>query len=380
MNLEKLFEAYYECRKNKRRTRSAIEFEMHYERYLFELYDDIRERRYEIGQSIIFIVDHPVKREICAGSFRDRVVHHYIVRGLEPVLEKLFIYDAYACRKHKGTLFGIRRAESYIRSCSQGYSHPCFALQLDIQGFFMSIDRGILLSKLEMMIDENFGDGEEDHREADTLLYLIQQILATNPIDNCIIRGKRTDWIGLPRTKSLFFAQPWRWLPIGNLTSQIFANLYMHELDIFIKKNLAIRYYGRYMDDLLLVHHDREYLVSCIPMIRDFALCSLWLTLHPDKTQLRSIQDGFLFLWAYIQPYRTYIGNRTKDQFHRCIIQSRYTMPDPRLVSQMNSYLGQLSHFATFSLRKKFLAIFFDTPRHENFSIGNSYKKIQDKL
>lgn len=103
--LTDLFQAYYECRKHKRNTKQALAFEIHFEENIFKLYEEIQGRNYEISPSSIFIIKKPVKREICAADFRDRVIHHYIAQKLTPFLETLFIYDSYACRKWKGTLF-----------------------------------------------------------------------------------------------------------------------------------------------------------------------------------------------------------------------------------------------------------------------------------
>lgn len=156
MNLLKLFTAYYDCRKNKRKTASAIKFELDYESNLIQLHEAIMNRTYTVGKSIAFIVDRPVKREIFAGDFRDRIVHHFIVNELNPIFESLFIHDSYSCRVGKGTSFGIARMERFMRASSDNFRNEAHILKLDIAGFFMSIDRAILLSMVEDIIDTKY--------------------------------------------------------------------------------------------------------------------------------------------------------------------------------------------------------------------------------
>ena len=156
MNLSKLFTAYYDCRKNKRNTASAIKFELDYESNLIRLHEEIMNRTYTIGKSIAFIVDRPVKREIFAGEFRDRIVHHFIMSELNPIFESLFIHDSYSCRVGKGTSFGINRMQKFIRASSDNYRSEAWILKLDISGFFMSIDRTRLLSMIENIIDTKY--------------------------------------------------------------------------------------------------------------------------------------------------------------------------------------------------------------------------------
>lgn len=189
MELSELFEAYYDCRKNKRNTVSAIKFELDYESNLIQLHEEIMDRTYRVGKSIAFIVDKPVKREIFAGDFRDRIVHHFVINELNPIFERLFIHDSYSCRTGKGTLFGIQRMEKYIRAASENYTKDAYILKLDISGFFMSIDREILLDMVENIIDTKYtGD------DPDILRFLIRTIITNDPTKNCFIKGKKSDW------------------------------------------------------------------------------------------------------------------------------------------------------------------------------------------
>lgn len=193
-------------------------------------------------------------------------------------------------------------------------------------------------------------------------LYLIEQTLFNNPTKDCIIKGSMSDWEGLPPTKSLFHAKSGCGLPIGNLTSQLFANIYLNEFDHFVKRDLKIRFYGRYVDDFVLVHPDKKYLASIIPVMKNFLSDNLQLELHPDKIYRQRYSKGVKYLGAVIKPHRIYIANRTKGNFHQSIetwnkiVRAKKKLIKEELdgfLSSMNSYLGIMRHYRTYKLRKK---------------------------
>ena len=199
IDTEELFQAYYDCRSNKRNTANALAFEMNYESKLLNLCEEINNGTYSPGRSIAFVVEKPVKREIFAADFRDRVVHHLIINKLNPLFEKQFIYDSYACRTGKGTHFGINRVTHFIRQCSQNYQLPCHILKLDIEGFFMHIDKNILFNRLQSFINEKYIAPDKE-----LLIELCKKVIDNDPTKNCFIKGNQTDWNNLPATKSLF--------------------------------------------------------------------------------------------------------------------------------------------------------------------------------
>lgn len=143
-----MFNAYYDARRNKRNTANQLRFEIDLEENLVGLYHEIAERRYEVGRSVCFMINRPVSREVFAADFRDRVVHHLLFNYINPVFDKTFIDDSYSCRKGRGTLYGVRRLESHIRSCSLNYTRNCYVLKLDLRGYFMNIDRKILYDEI----------------------------------------------------------------------------------------------------------------------------------------------------------------------------------------------------------------------------------------
>src|SRR5574344_2748269 len=258
--LYQLHLSYLHARKNKRNTNNQLRFEMYQEEGLMQLAKAIYERKYTPKPCIAFIIHKPVMREIFAADFRDRVVHHLIIGKLNHLFEKQFINDSYSCRVGKGTHFGIQRIDRFIRQCSVNYTKDCYILKLDLQGFFMSINKNILFAKLETFINE-----KHQHSDKDLIIKLCKQVIFNDPTKNCIIKGNKSDWADLPQTKSLFHSKPNCGLPIGNLTSQGFANFYMDSFDHFVKHDLKIQYYGRYVDDFVIVHEDKEYLKKLIP-------------------------------------------------------------------------------------------------------------------
>lgn len=357
-SLEAVFEAYFSCRSNKRNTINALAFELDYESNLIHLWKELNDGSYQPGKSIAFIVHKPVQREIFAADFRDRVVHHLIINKLNPLFEKEFIQDSYACRVGKGTHHGINRANKFIRKCSRNYTQDCYVLKLDIEGFFMHINKGILFSQLRKFIETKY---KQNNKEL--ILGICHKIIFNSSKENCIIKGGAKNWKGLPNNKSLFHSPPNFGLPIGNLTSQIFANFYMSAFDHFIKKELGIRYYGRYVDDFIIVHENKEYLKALIRIISSYLNNNLQLKLHPKKIYLQHYAKGVKFLGTVIKPNRIYIASRTKGNFYNAIykqnlmvIKTKPTIKQQHtFLSSMNSYLGIMKHYKTYSLRRKMI-------------------------
>jgi retron-type reverse transcriptase len=354
IELWELFNAYYTCRGNKRNTHNALSFEVDYENNLVQLCNDLNNNNYKIRRSIAFIVKKPVFREIFAADFRDRVVHHLIINKLNPLFEKEFISDSYACRVDKGTHYGIKRVAGFIQNCSHNYTGDCYILKLDILGFFMHINRFILFERLEKFIHVKYQEPDKE-----LLIQLCKEIIFNEPTQNCTIKGSIKNWEGLPNNKSLFHSAPGCGLPIGNLTSQVFANFYMNSLDHFIKYDLGIKYYGRYVDDFVIIHPDKEYLKMIIPLLSSYLSTTLQLTLHPKKQYLQHYTKGVRFLGTVIKANRIYIGNRTKGNFYMAIqkqnkvVENNFIQLEQlnQFLSSMNSYLGIMKHYKTYRLR-----------------------------
>jgi retron-type reverse transcriptase len=358
-----LFQAYYDARRNKRNTVNQLRFEIDYEHNLFELHDELLAGNYTPRKSICFIVEQPVKREIFAADFRDRIIHHLLFNYLNPLFERQFIYDSYSCRKGRGTMFGIRRAAGFMRKCSENYTRDCYVLKLDIKGYFMSINRTLLWEKIRATA-LLYSAMLKIPVERDLFFSWIETVLFNDPKKQCIVKGLPSDWEGLPPSKSLFYAAPDCGLPIGNLTSQLFSNVYLHEFDCFVKQELGIEYYGRYVDDFVLIHSDKEYLKSCLKQIKTVLKERFLLELHPDKIFMQHYAKGFAFLGVYIKPCCIYAGKRLRRRFRQSMTEIEQllsnglpvTKKDLVLIrSRVNSYLGILKHYNTYNLRRKVL-------------------------
>lgn len=362
VSLAEVFEAYYECRKHKRKTANALRFEMNFEHNLVQLWREINNRTYKIGRSLTFIVRKPVLREIFAADFRDRIVHHLVMRKLMPLFEAEFSPHSYSCRKGKGTLYGIREVYQHVKDCSCNYTKDCYVMKLDVQGFFMSINQKILYENIKKMICARYRFADKS-----LILHLVRLIVFNRPQDKCIRRGCLSNWDNLPRHKSLFFAPPFTGLPIGNLTSQIFANFYLNDLDRLVAREKSHIYYGRYVDDFVMIHPCREKLMNMRKKIAAFLQKRLFLNLHPFKIYLQHYVHGFNFIGVFMRPRRIYVGTRMKTYFYQKIVAfNRLARPMSvlklkRLESIINSYYGFMRHCASARLRYYCWAL-IDTP------------------
>ncbi|MCF6243612.1 MAG: RNA-directed DNA polymerase [Sulfurovum sp.] len=375
-----LFEAYRDTRKNKRDKRTQVAFEFDHEKKLIRLHKNIVNKRYKPLRSTAFISTKPVIREVFAAHFQDRIVHHLIFKHLSPVFEQLFIEDSYSCRKGKGTLYGVNRMYNYIDECSEHYSTDAYVLKLDIQGYFYSINKDILYATIKKRLVEEKASLVMD---LETLDYLIKSTIYSEPTKNVKIYKDDKNWNMLPKTKSLFYAKEGYGLPIGNLTSQLFSNIYMHVFDEYVTKELGVKYYGRYVDDFVLVHNDKAYLLSLIKKIRVFLKEKLHLVLHPKKIYLQHFSKGLVFLGAYMKPYVKYVERRCKTSFYALVEQINRELKENvpsddslhRMRSSVNSYLGTLVHFSSFKLRKKILRGLDDMFYHY-FMLDKDFSKV----
>lgn len=388
-----IFQAYFDARKHKRNTNSQLAFEMNCEHELLELYEEIRQRTYVPSRAVCFLVHHPVKREIFASQFRDRVVHHLLFNYLSPIFETRLIYDCYSCRKDKGTSFGINRFEHHIRSCSDNYRKQAWILKLDIKGYFMSINRHKLYVLVEKTLKKYWKSRSDDGRrwgermDKDTILYLLNQIIYRDPAKTCEVRGDLTGWDDLPPSKSLLKSAPGVGLPIGDLTSQLFSNVYLHELDLFVKQTLRCKHYGRYVDDFFIVHESKAFLRDQIAVIRDFLEDKLDLTLHPKKVYLQECQKGALFLGGVIKPYRRYVANRSMNSFAKALNEISLDMKNrqsgtkksinkvwlEQQRSVLNSYLG---YFSGYKSRKLVFKRMIDSPILDYFNFPSDCSRV----
>ena len=374
--LEDLYRAYKDARKHKRGKAYQLKFEFNLEDNLVALRDELYNQAYKPLPSTCFIIHDPKMREVFAANFRDRIVHHLFYNYTYGLFERTFIADSYSCLKGRGTHYGINRLRHHIRSVSAGYSRPCYVLKMDVKGYFMSINRGHLLAicrdSLERMRRHKAGpDGVTWEQKIDYPLvdYLLEQIVTLDPTRGCVKLGVAEEWDALPSEKSLFHSADNCGLPIGNLSSQLFSNVYMNVFDQYVKRNLGCRHYGRYVDDAYIVSDDRRYLKTLIPQIRDFLERELGLSLNEEKTRIYDARQGVEFLGAYLRPFRTYVANGSLRRMRHKLMMTTAGLSaagrcgcsvanDERAArlhyvrAAVNSWLGVLSHCDSFCLRR----------------------------
>jgi RNA-directed DNA polymerase len=346
-SFENLLKCYYECRKRKRYTVNAIKFELNFEAELLKLQKELKEHTYKPGRSICFVVTKPKAREIFAADFKDRIVHHILVGYLERIWEPKFIDQSYSCRKEKGAHLALKDLKRYIRKASHNNSRPVYYLQVDIRSFFVSLKKDILFGMIKK------------YTKNPEILWLAKTIIFHNPTIDYCLKGDSSLFALIPDYKSLFKVPSNQGLPIGNLTSQFFANVYLNELDHFLKHTLKAKYYLRYVDDLVLLSGNKEQLKIWRNEINGFLLNNLKLNLHPKKQVLQNINKGINFVGFIVKPShilirRRIVGNLKEKLWN--LNQYSKELSDLQIkktLSVVNSYYGQFKHIQTFGLRKK---------------------------
>ncbi len=349
--LEKLFKAYKDCQIGKKGTINALTFEVYRERNLIKLLSELQDRTYKISRHICFIVTHPTAREIFAADFRDRIVHHLLHNEILGIFEADFIADSYANRKGKGTHSAVEKAKKYILEVEKERKE-CFYLKLDIQSFFRSIDKDIL----DQLISEKIllGGGSISWKEE--ILWIARKIIYHDPTLNFFYKGAEAKKFLIPKNKSLFYSEE-KGLPIGNLTSQFFANVYLNQLDHFITSELGCNRYIRYVDDFVIFDSDKEKLKSYIEPIDQYLKLKLNLRIHRNKICLQDVSKGLDFLGYFIKFSHMLVRQKVVRRFKSKLYEIKgnekiFRDEAERALPMINSYYGHLSHANSFKLRK----------------------------
>ena len=375
--LADLRQAYYDARRHKRNKPYQLRFEAHLEENLKSLCNVLWSRTYRPLPSSCFIVTDPKQREVFAADFRDRIVHHLYYNYTHQIYERTFIHDSYSCIKNRGTHFGIKRLEEHIRKESQNYTVPCYVMKMDIRGYFMHIDRTRLLEICLATIDKMAGHRVSRHRtekwqemmDVDFIKYLTKVIVLLDPTDCCCVKGQKSDREGLPFDKSLFHSPKGCGLPIGNLTSQLFSNVYLNVLDQYMKRDLRCKHYGRYVDDFYVVSTDKEWLLSIVPKVKALLSERLGLAFHDGKLKVTSVWHGVDFLGAWLKPHRIYVSRNCVGRISSKLAMLAMESPE-KWYAALNSYCGLLSHWNNFNLRKLLMLKRHSFTRYGMFDYG----------
>ena len=355
--LSDLHIAFQDAKRHKSKKVYVQKFEQRLEENLQELCDELWNKTYRPRPSSCFIITDPKKREVFAAAFRDRVVHHLYYNYTHELFERTFIQDAYSCIPSRGTHYGIGRLQQHIRQESRNYSRPCYVLKMDIRGYFMHINRErlleICLATLRQMathrVLKRVPITWQDKIDMDFVAYLTREIVLLDPTINCHIVGALSEWDDLPHDKSLFHSPCGSGLPIGNLTSQLYSNIYLNVLDQYMKRVLHCRHYGRYVDDFYVVSADKVWLRSLVIPVRNFLRSELRLTLHEGKDAIYPIQYGVTFLGMFIKPWRMTISRdslRRMTQKREALYRDlRFSLISvSRVAAALASFRGILSH------------------------------------
>lgn len=329
VSIKNIFLAWEEFSQGKKSNKGVANFELNLEDHLFKLHNELATGRFKLHPYKVCIVQDPKRRVIHIASVRDRVLFHAIYRKLYHLFDSRFVHDIYSSRTQKGTHAGIKRLEVFLRKISKNYSQPAFVLKCDIRKFFDSIDHNILINFISKQVIDI------------KLLNLIKEIIES------------------------FDYTPGKGIPLGNVTSQLFANIYMNSFDQFVKHQLKMRCYIRYCDDFVIVNENEQVLKDLIPKIFDFIKNNLKLDLHPRKTEIRKINQGSDFLGYVSLPHYRVIRTSTKNRMFKKISGINYKykqglVNEDRFINNISSYLGMLKHCKSEKILGQIERIFWD--------------------
>ena len=312
ISIENLLEAWKEFKRGKTKKEGVQRFSMRLMEHILALHSDLRNRTYRHGPYKYFRIADPKPRDIHKASVRDRLLHHALYRKLYPFFDRTFIADSFSCRLCKGTHRAMNRLRAFAYKVSKNHTRTCFVLKCDIRKFFANINHEVLFSILSVYI-----------LDAD-ILRLLKNIVG-----------------------SFSSGEPDIGLPLGNLTSQLFVNIYMNDFDQFVKHKLKVKYYIRYADDFVIFSNEKEVLERLISRIIQFLHNQLKLELHPDKVFIKTTASGVDFLgWVHFYDHRV-LRTTTKKRMFRKLMND----PSP---TRTASYLGMLSHGNTQKLQRRF--------------------------
>lgn len=348
--MENLELAHSKARRGKTLKPYVVEFEKNLKENLMQLRSELLLQSYRPEPLKTFILRDPKTRRISKSAFRDRVIHHAVCNVIEPLFEKSFIHDSYANRFGKGTLKAIERFDEFKRRVSRNNTMRCFVLKADVKHYFETVRHDILLSLLKRKITD------------EKVLWLIKEIL-DNHDSSCHGRG----------------------MPLGNLTSQFFANVYLNELDQFVKHDLEVKYYIRYVDDFVIFSRSSKDLENYKLMIDDFLHQRLDLELHPDKSRILKLDKGVGFLGFRIFYHHKLLQRKNMRKFQNKIRKMKLLYENDGLereevIDCFEGWLAHANYANTYKYRRKITAEFntwfpatkdntiFAVKKHENLT------------
>ncbi|HEY4505704.1 MAG TPA: reverse transcriptase/maturase family protein [Candidatus Paceibacterota bacterium] len=302
ISVENLLTAWKEFLNGKRKRKDVRVFDTKLADNIFDLHAKLKNKTYTHGEYKAFTITDPKKRNIHKAMVKDRLLHHAIHRKLYPFFDSVFISDSFSCRNGKGIHAALDRFRYFFRKVGRNNTRTVWVLKCDIRKFFASIDHNTLISILKSRIED------------ENITSLLEEIIS-----------------------SFEYGFPGKGLPLGNLTSQLFANIYMNEFDQYIKHKLRIKYYIRYADDFVILSENKVCLESVIPRIHDFLNRRLLVSIHPNKVFIKTLSSGVDFLgWVHFPTHRV-LRTVTKLRMFK-------NLKNSQRQEVLQSYLGLLSH------------------------------------
>lgn len=320
--LDNLFDAWCEFKVGKQNKPDVMNFEFNLENNIFTLHEELITKKYIHQPYYTFKIWDPKFRIINKAEVRDRVVHHLLFRYLEKSFQPSFICHSYSCQIGKGTHKAVADVNMALRKISKNYTTSVWSLKLDIKKFFASVDHATLLNLLRRKVSDR------------DVLWLLGKVVNSYHTPGAFGTG----------------------MPIGNLTSQIFANIYLSELDYFVKFVLREKYYFRYADDFLFLNTDKNHLKKLEKLVGDFVFEKLKLIIHPDKIIYRKFNQGVDFIGYVLLPHHTILRTKTKRRMFKKVEQKFRQYHAEKIDTEcfnqtVQSYLGMLKHCNGFGLR-----------------------------
>jgi retron-type reverse transcriptase len=321
ISVENILRCWLEFKKGKNEKKDLVLFERYLEDNIFALHEQLKTNSYHHDSYKRFHIYDPKFRTISKATVKDRLVHHIVFNELNRIFDPVFVYHSYSSRKNKGTHLAINNLSSILRKSSKNYTINTYALKCDVKKFFDNINHDILISLIQERIKDN------------QFMNLTKEIIQNF---DCGRVGKG--------------------IPIGNVTSQIFANIYLNELDQFMKHKLKIKYYFRYADDFLIISQDKDFLLSLLNQVRDFLKENLLIEVHPNKVEIRKFKQGIDFLGYVVLPHHINLRTKTKKRMFKKLSNNKNLLKSNKIdyfsFSQgIQSYLGMLKHANAYDLR-----------------------------
>ncbi len=329
ISVESLFNAWNEFRRGKSKRIDVQEFGRNVERNIFSLHRELVAKTYKHSPYSSFFIQDPKERHIRKACVRDRLVHQAVYTVLTQIFEPRFINDLYSSRLGKGTHAGVNALRKMTFKVSRNFTRSCWALKCDVRKFYDSVDHEVLVNLLEKVLDD------------EAAMWLICDIIGSFHHEGT----------------------PGKGLPIGNLTSQIFTNIYLNEMDQFLKQKHRIKHYARFADDFVLLSENKANLERILPEVEQFLNMHLKIQLHPKKIYLRPLHQGIDFLGYVTLPHYRVLRTSTKRRMKRKLAERLTQYFDGEIAQDsmsqtLQSYLGVLSHANGHKLENKIRNVF----------------------